>query len=123
MNNMERPVSLALGALVVMLVLPAAAQNAQLRYRLEPLNFDLWCQETVRLPVARCDQRLPEDMERFEAYRAVIERYEIPYLQERQNQLQLDRALLHHDPVGNPISQDPLSQSQTPTLPKATNVP
>ena len=47
----------------------------------------------------------------FEAYRAKIEQYEIPYLQEKQNDIALDNNILHKDPVDNPITQDPQTQS------------
>jgi hypothetical protein len=93
------------------------------RFALTPLNFDLWCQETAKIEVTRCDRRMPEDMKRFEEYRAVIERYEIPYLQEKENKAQLNRTILHGDPVGNPLRQNPGAQSQQPTQPKAQDAP
>jgi hypothetical protein len=83
----------------------------------------LWCQDTARLPAARCDQRQPADVERFEAYRTTIERYEIPYLQEKENRIQLNRTLLHNDPIGNPITKNPLAQSQTPVQPRTQSGP
>ena len=79
------------------------------------MNFDLWCQETQHLPPDRCDKRTAEDEKTFEAYRAQIERYEIPYLQQKQNDLTLDRDILHNDPVDNPLPQDPQPQDQSPT--------
>ncbi len=88
---------------------PAMAQG---NYRVQTMNFDLWCQETVNLPVDRCDKRTPEDIATFEAYRAKIERYEIPYLQQKDNAIRLDRNILHSDPVDNPISKDPSQQRQ-----------
>ncbi len=52
-------------------------------YNVQSMNFDLWCQETRRYPVDRCDARLPEDQREFEDYRALIERYEMQYLMEQ----------------------------------------
>lgn len=53
-------------------------------YNLQSMNFDLWCQETRRYPVDRCDARLPDDQREFEDYRALIERYELQYLMEQE---------------------------------------
>ena len=55
-------------------------------YNVQTMNFDLWCQETQRYAVDRCDARLPEDQREFEAYRAVIERYELQYLMEQERE-------------------------------------
>jgi hypothetical protein len=92
----------------------ARAQGAN--YDVKTMNFDMWCQEEQHLDPDRCDKRLPEDEKIFEDYRAKIERYEIPYLQEKQNAISLDREILNKDPVDNPISQDPnqpLQRQQT----------
>ena len=78
---------------------------------LKPMNFDLWCQETARLPSARCDRHTPEDLATFQAFRAKIEQYEIPYLQRKQNDIALDRNILNKDPVDNPIASDSQTQS------------
>ena len=78
------------------------------------MNFDLWCQEQAHLPAARCDKRTPEDEKTFEAYRAQIERYEVPYLQQRQHDLSINRDIMHNDPVDNPVSQNPQAQTQDP---------
>ncbi len=58
---------------------PGGRQN----YDVQSMNFDLWCQETQRYPVDRCDARLPADQREFEDYRALIERYELQYLMEQ----------------------------------------
>ena len=55
-------------------------------YDVQSMNFDLWCQETQRYPVDRCDARLPEDQREFEAYRAIIEHYELQYLMEKERE-------------------------------------
>ena len=98
-----------LAAALLALPMSAFAQGAN--YDVKTMNFDLWCQEEQHLDPDRCDKRLPDDEKDFEAYRAKIERYEIPYLQEKQNDIALDRNILNKDPVDNPTSQDPQTQS------------
>lgn len=103
-------IAAALVALPVATWAPTAlAQGAN--YDVKTINFDLWCQEQQHLAPERCDKRTPEDEKDFEAYRAKIEQYEIPYLQQKQNDIALDRNILNKDPVDNPISSD--SQTQT----------
>lgn len=53
-------------------------------YNIQPMNFDLWCQETQRYSVDRCDERWPEDQREFVEYRAIIERYELQYLMKQE---------------------------------------
>lgn len=79
-------------------------------YPLHEMNFDIWCQEQKHLPPARCDQRLPADDAEFQAYRNQIEKYEIPYLQRRNDEENLNRVILHNDPVDHPTLP---SQPQT----------
>ena len=108
---------LALLPLMVLAAAPARAQGAN--YDVKTMNFDLWCQNTQHLPADRCDKRLPEDQKVFEAFRAQVERYEVPYLQRQRGELSLDRDILHNDPVSHPLIQDPQAQAQSPTeLPK-----
>ena len=107
-------------ALLAVLLLTCGAASAQIgrgNYDLKPMNFDLWCQQTAHIAPDRCDKRLPEDNDAFEAYRAKIESYEIPYLQEKQNEIVLDRQILHNDPVDNPMSRDPAMQQRSPSQP------
>lgn len=87
----------------------ALAQGAN--YDVKTMNFDLWCQEQQHLAPERCDKRTPDDEKDFEAYRAKIEEYEIPYLQQKQNDIALDGNILNKDPVDNPITQDSQTQS------------
>jgi len=96
-------------ACLVALPAPLWAQGGN--YDVQTMNFDLWCQEQAHLAPERCDKRLPEDDQAFQTYRAKIEEYEIPYLQQKKNQITLDNNILHKDPVDNPITQD--SQRQT----------
>lgn len=82
------------------------------RLNVQTLNFDLWCQETEHLPPDRCDKRLPEDDAAFNAYRAKVEKYEVPFLKEKQDAATLNRAVLHAEP-----SQNPANNSQQPPAP------
>ena len=84
---------------------PAWAQRNG-NYPVTEMNFDLWCQEQANLPPERCDKRTPEDNAAFEAYRAKVEAYEIPYLQQKANAARLDRDILRNDPVDNPPIKD-----------------
>ncbi len=70
------------------------------------MDFDIWCTEEQHLPYQRCEQRLPDDLKAFEAYRDTVERYEIPYLQEKDQRLRFDRDIMHNDPIDNPPQPD-----------------
>jgi hypothetical protein len=110
MNGMEKRTALfALAALTSLAATPALAQRNS-NYPVQEMNFDLWCQEQANLPAARCDKRSAEDEQAFEAYRAKVEAYEIPYLQEKANAARLDRDILRADPVDNPLKNDPAAQ-------------
>ncbi len=77
--------------------------------------------EQAHLPPARCDKRSAEDEKTFEAFRDQIEQYEIPYLQQKNKDAQLDADILHNDPVDRSVTQDTQtrrqSSSQTPGPP------
>jgi hypothetical protein len=108
----------------IAVVLPWAAALAQpSNYDVKTMNFDLWCQEQQHLDADRCDKRLPGDEKDFEAYRATIERYEIPYLKEKQNAIALDRNILNKDPVDNPITQQPQTLDRQQTIDPRTPHP
>jgi len=77
----------------------AAAHAQAARYPVHTMDFDLWCTEEQHLSWERCDKRLPEDVQKFDAYRAVVERYEIPYLQEKEQTLHFDQTILQNDPI------------------------
>ena len=85
-------------------VLLAARAQAQQPYPLHEMNFDLWCQEQKHLPPDRCDKRLTEDDAEFQAYRATIEKYEIPYLQKQQQDENINRVIIHGDPIDHPAT-------------------
>ena len=107
------PKIFATAALGVLLPLCAFGQGAN--YPVKTMNFDLWCQEEQHLDPNRCDKRLPDDEKTFEAYRAQIEQYEIPYLQRQQNEITLDRSILNKDPVDNPVNRNSQNQPQQRT--------
>jgi hypothetical protein len=118
--KMKRTLFLTAATLIAF-VARSAAQSGS--YDLPTMNFDLWCQETQHLPAARCDKRTAHDEADFESYRAKVEKYEIPYLKSRENGQQLDRTILHNDPVDNPVSQDPSAASQSPSSPASPPKP
>jgi hypothetical protein len=71
---------LCLALMILVVASPALAQrNGNLQVK--EMNFDLWCQEQAGLPAERCDKRNAQDNAAFEAYRAKVEAYELPYLQ------------------------------------------
>lgn len=88
--------------------------EAQLTYPVHRMDFDIWCTEEQRLPPDRCDKRLPDDVQKFEAYRRIVERYEIPYLQEKDQALHFDRDVLHNDPIDRSPT-DPIKPPPQPT--------
>jgi hypothetical protein len=103
--------------------MPAQAQrNGNLP--VQEMNFDLWCQEQAGLPPDRCDKRTPDDNAAFEAYRAKVEAYEIPYLQQKASAARLDRDILRNDPVDHPVTTNPsverpdLNNTSTTTPPR-----
>jgi hypothetical protein len=105
----------ALGGLVAV-VLTARAE-AQQPYPIQEMNFDRWCQEEQHLPPDRCDKRLPQDDADFQAYRSKIEKYEIPYLQQKQHDENLNRVIIHGDPIDRP------TEPTTPQSPDAAPPP
>ena len=111
MSGMKRITILAAAAVLLSWV-PAGAQ-----YKLQTINFDLWCQETQHLPADRCDKRLPQDEADYEAYRDKVEKYEIPYLQGQETGAQLNRTILQADPIDNPVDKNPSAQQQQPVSP------
>jgi hypothetical protein len=94
---------LAVGLFVSMLlpmllsVQAAQAQTGDLglggrkNYNVQSMNFDLWCQETQRHSVDRCDQRRLEDLEEFATYRNLIERYEQQYLMDQRRDAEAEQ--------------------------------
>ena len=117
---MNRLLAMSVAAAILMSGAALAQRNGN--YPVTEMNFDLWCQEQAGLPPERCDKRTAEDNAAFEAYRAKVEAYEIPYLQQKANAARMDRDILRNDPVDNPQNRDP---SQRPDLngPSASTPP
>ena len=102
-------------ALAAVLLLCCGGANAQIgrgNFDVQPMNFDLWCQGTAHIAPDRCDKRLPEDNDAFEAYRAKIEAYEIPYLHQKNRDSRLQTELLHNDPLDRSATRTMQAQSQ-----------
>lgn len=91
----------------------ASAQTTT--YDVKTMNFDLWCQEQANLPPDRCDQRLPEDEAQFEAFRAKIEKYELPYLQAKQREYNFNQRVLRNDPIDKQKDKQPPSSQSVNT--------
>jgi hypothetical protein len=113
---------LVLAALIVAMATGPAMAQRNGNYPVQEMNFDLWCQEQAGLPAERCDKRTPQDEATFNAYRAKVEAYEIPYLQQKASAARLDRDILRADPVDNPLKNDPAAQRQDLNQP-STNTP
>lgn len=95
----------------------ALAQGADAQYDLQTINFDMWCQEQQHLDPDRCDKRLPDDEKAYEAYVDTIQKYEVPYLQEKNKRQEYDRGLLHNDPIDHP------TQPSTPPMQPINSAP
>jgi hypothetical protein len=121
MTRVTYRAGLLLLAALALPVTPALAQRNG-NYQVQEMNFDLWCQEQAGLPAERCDKRSAQDEAAFEAYRAKVEAYEIPYLQKKNEAARLDRDILRADPVDRPISKDP-SQNRPDLNAPSTSVP
>ncbi len=114
MNSMIHLRAFSVAAVMAALIVTTASAQTGKNYDVKTMNFDLWCQEQAHLPVARCDKRTPEDEKTFENYRAQIERYEVPYLQQQQHDLTINRDIMHNDPIDNPVTQNSQQQTQDP---------
>jgi hypothetical protein len=101
-------------ALAAALLLCCGGAQAQVgrNYDVKPMNFDLWCQGTAHIDPDRCDKRLPADDEAFQAYRAKIEAYEIPYLKQQNRNLRIDTDILHNDPTDRSSTRAIQTQGQ-----------
>jgi len=84
---------------------------------LTEMNFDMWCQEEQHLPPDRCDKRLPEDDKAFQAYQGLIQDYEVPYRQQREQENHFNKVILHNDPVDNPSKPGQPDNPDPPSTP------
>jgi hypothetical protein len=121
MNQMALRTALFAAGLLVF----AGSAQAQLRrnYDVQPMNFDLWCQETMAWESARCAKRLPADVAAFEAFRSQIEGQEIQHLQQKNREARIEADILHSDPVDRSPTSSLQKQNQqgglTPPLPRS----
>jgi hypothetical protein len=97
----------------------AEAQDGSGRYALHENNFDMWCQEERHLPADRCDKRLPQDDADYQAYVSKIEGYEVQYLQEQRRDINIDRTIVHDDPIDHPIQPSAPQVNQVDPPPDA----
>lgn len=80
----------------------ASAQRESEPLKLQSLNFDMWCQETQKLPPARCDRRSPADDAAFQTFSNKLETYEIENMRVQTRNDEINREIVHYDPVGRP---------------------
>ena len=76
------------------------AATGQASYNVKGMDFDLWCQQTERYPIERCEARQSEDVQAFEDYRGAVERYELGFLKQQQRADQFQRQI-GRDPLQN----------------------
>ena len=111
MNRMALRAAVIAAALLVF----AGGVNAQVRrnnYDLQPMSFDLWCQESMSLASERCAKRLPADVEAFEAFRSRIEGYEIEHQQQKNREARIQTDILHGDAVDRSPTRSLQKQGQ-----------
>jgi hypothetical protein len=77
---------------------PGFANTPARTFEVRRMSFELWCQETQQYAIARCDARQPADVKAFEDYRAAVERYEIQYQRQREQQRSMQDRL-NRDPT------------------------
>jgi len=121
MNPMTYRAALLVMAMAAAITPALAQRNGN--YQVQEMNFDLWCQEQAGLPAERCDKRTAQDNAAFEAYRAKVEAYEIPYLRQKQDAARLDTDILRNDPVDRPISKNPTPDRPDLNSPSTTVPP
>jgi hypothetical protein len=88
-------------AVVLVLGLAAAPASAQQGTNQPPsrlldvrsMTFELWCQETQQYPAERCEERRAADVRMFEDYRTAVERYELQYLKDREDEQQAQQRV------------------------------
>ena len=115
---------LAAASMMPVSLIPAQAQAIRGgNYPVQEMNFDIWCQEEAGIPAERCDKRTEQDEAAFEAYRAKVEAYEIPYLQQKSNAARLDTDILRNDPVDRPAYQNPPQTRPDSDMPSTTVPP
>jgi hypothetical protein len=123
---MNQTVFRTLLATAAMMVLAVGAQAQQRRnFAVTPMNFDLWCQESMGLSFDRCGKRLPADIEAFETFRDKIQSQENTHLQQKARDARIDSDILHNDPVDRSPTSTLQAQGQQGGLisPRPNTVP
>ena len=96
LKSVKYPVLRLMPAIILLtgLAFPVLAQSftspyasALRNYNVRSMSFSLWCQQTQSYLLERCEERRPEDVQTFEDFRALIERYEIQYLKKVERDL------------------------------------
>ena len=75
----------------------SAPNDGARTFNVQRMSFDSWCQDDQRYTAERCAARQPADVKAFEDYRATVERYEIDFLRQQEQ----DRAAQER------VSRDP----------------
>ena len=99
-------------AILTGLVARADAQGGP--YKLAEINFDMWCQETQHLPPSRCDKRLPDDDQAYQAYVNQNENYEAQRQNKKADEHRLNQTILRSDPSHNPAGTPPTTPVTPP---------
>jgi len=58
------------------------SDQAPRTYDVKTITFDSWCEGTQQYAPDRCAKRLAADVKAFETYRESVERYELQYLKQ-----------------------------------------
>lgn len=69
---------------------PEGTFSSSQPFDVHELTFDLWCQQTQRYPIERCQARSDADVKAFEDYRDSVERYELDFLKQQQRDRDLE---------------------------------
>jgi len=105
---------LARAALGLALVAASEGSAQQRRLHFKPQSFDMWCQETQHLPPSRCDKRLPDDDQAYQAYVNQNENYEAQRQNKKADEHRLNQTILRSDPSHNPAGTPPTTPVTPP---------
>jgi hypothetical protein len=64
----------------------SAPNDGPRTFNVQRMSFDMWCQDTQRYAIERCTARQADDLKAFEEYRATVERYEIEFLRQQEQE-------------------------------------
>jgi hypothetical protein len=63
---------------------PEGTVSSSQPFDVHEMTFDLWCQQTQRYSIERCQARSDADVKAFEDYRDSVERSELDFLKQQQ---------------------------------------